>query len=328
MILAGDIGGTKTVLRLYERKGNGLLAGRTEIYPSADLRSLDEALERFLGGGEAERVEAAGFGVAGPVIGGRAVTTNLPWQDLEAAELARRLGVEHVALLNDLQAAAYGMLVLPDEDLVSLNPGVEASREGNMAVVAAGTGLGEALLVWDGSRHIAVATEGGHVDFPPRNEEEFELLRFLQREFGRVSSERILAGPGIHNIYRFVRERRGDPEPSWLTERMAREDPSAVVSAVALEKGDATCVHALELFVGLYGAEAGNLALKVLAMGGVFVGGGIAPKILPALQTGTFLEAFLAKGRFRELLERIPLRVATNPSAPLLGAAHRAAHLL
>ncbi|MDJ0852114.1 MAG: glucokinase [Myxococcota bacterium] len=329
MILAGDIGGTKTVLTLYEQTAGGLRSERTERYPSADFGGLPEVVDRFLGEAGAPGVEAAGFGIAGPVIAGRAVTTNLPWKDVEASELARHLGLESVVLLNDLAAAAYGMLVLPDEDLVQLNPGVEADRGANMAVVAAGTGLGEALLIWDGERHIAVATEGGHVDFPPRNEEEIELLRFLQRELGRVSSERILAGPGLHNVYRFVREHVvGEPEPDWLRERMAQEDPSAVVSSVALEKRDAGCVRALELFVRLYGAEAGNMALKVLAVGGVFVGGGIAPKILPALQTGDFLEAFLAKGRFRELLEQIPVRVATNSAAPLLGAAHQAAGLL
>lgn len=328
MILAGDIGGTKTVMALYERGAKGFETVRTEVYPSAAHGGLDEILGLFLGDPGRGGIEAAGFGVAGPVIAGRAITTNLPWRDLEVSQLGTHCGTDQVVLLNDLEAAAYGMLVLPGEDIVQLNPGVEADRSGNMAVVAAGTGLGEALLVWDGTRHLAVATEGGHVDFPPRTDEEIELLRFLRPEFGRVSSERILAGPGLHNVYRFARQHDGEPEPGWLTERMAKEDPSAVVSQVALEKGDPICERALDLFVSLYGAEAGNMALKVLAVAGVWVGGGIAPKILPALQTGTFMEAFDSKGRFRELMQRIPVRVATNPAAPLLGAAHRAAGLL
>jgi glucokinase len=328
VILAGDIGGTKTVMALYERGASGLEIVRTEIYRSAAHGGLDEILGFFLGESGAGGIEAAGFGIAGPVIGGRAITTNLPWRDLDLGQLGRHCGTERVVLLNDLEAAAYGVLVLPEGDIVQLNPGVEADRNANMAVVAAGTGLGEALLVWDGTRHLAVATEGGHVDFPPRTDVEVELLRFLRAEFGRVSSERILAGPGLHNVYRFVRQHGGEPEPAWLTGRMAKEDPSAVVSQVALEKGDPACERALDLFVGLYGAEAGNMALKVLAVGGVWVGGGIAPKILPALQTGIFMEAFEGKGRFRELMQRIPVRVATNPAAPLLGAADRASALL
>jgi glucokinase len=328
VILAGDIGGTKTVLALYESSQGRLESVRTEVYRSGDHPGLDDILERFLGDAGAAGIEAAAFGIAGPVVAGRAITTNLPWPDLDAAGLAARCGTDDVLVLNDLEAAAYGMLVLPEGDLVQLNPGVEADRRANMAVVAAGTGLGEALLIWDGSRHLAVATEGGHVDFPPRSDEEIELLRFLRAEYGRVSSERILAGPGLHNVYRFARASGGEAEPGWLAERMQREDPSAVVSAVALEKGDPTCVRALDLFVSLYGAEAGNMALKVLAVGGVFIGGGIAPKILPALQSGAFMQGFTAKGRFTDLLEGIPVRVATNPAAPLLGAAHRAAGLL
>lgn len=326
MILAGDIGGTKTVLSLFERAGAGLRNTRSQVYPSADYAGLEEILDAFLQG-EKSALEAAGFGVAGPVLDGRATPTNLPWRALEASKLAARVGLRDAVLLNDLQAAAYGMLVLPEQDFVQLNPGVDADRRANMAVVAAGTGLGEALLVWDGSRHVAVATEGGHVDFSPRSDEEIGLLQFLRSEFGRVSAERILAGPGLHNVYRFVRARAGS-EPVWLSERMAREDPSAVVSQLAMEGGDPVCVRALQLFVSLYGAEAGNLALKVLATGGVWVGGGIAPKILPALRGGAFMQAFRAKGRFEELLSAIPVRVALNPEAPILGAAHRAAGLI
>jgi glucokinase len=326
LILAGDIGGTKTVVTLFERVDGALRSARTDVYSSADHGGLEEILDAFLAG-EKEVPEAVGFGVAGPVIAGRATLTNLPWPDLEAGELAAHIGVSDTLLLNDLQAAAYGMLVLPEADTLQLNPGVKADRRANMAVVAAGTGLGEALLVWDGARYVAVATEGGHADFAPRSDDEIALLRFLRQEFGRVSYERILAGPGLHNVYRFERS-RSEPEPAWLSERMLREDPGAVVSEVALAGGDGACARALDLFVSLYGAEAGNLALKVLALGGVWIGGGIAPKILPALQRGSFMESFAAKGRFTELLHRIPVRVATNPEAPILGAAHKAAGLI
>jgi glucokinase len=193
-------------------------------------------------------------------------------------------------------------------------------------VLAAGTGLGEALLVWDGVRHLAVATEGGHADFAPRDDEEMALLAFMRRELGgRVSTERIVSGPGIHALYRFERERSGEPEPEALSRRLASEDPSAVISALGLSRDDAVCARALRRFAALYGAEAGNLALKVLALGGVYVAGGIAPKVLPVLQEGGFMEAFLDKGRFADLLRRIPVRVATDPEAPLLGAAHFAA---
>jgi len=328
VILAGDIGGTKTVLTLFERSGETLRGVRTEVYPSADYAGLEAILERFLAAPPAEAIEAAGFGVAGAVIDGAASTTNLPWEQVVSSKLGPACGLADAVLLNDLEAAAYGMLVLPADDFVQLNPGVESDRRANMAVIAAGTGLGEALLVWDGERHIAVACEGGHVDFAARTDEEVELMRFLRAEHGRVSAERILSGPGLHDVYRFAREASGVAEPDWLSARLAAEDPSAVVSQVAQEAKDPVCERALALFASLYGAEAGNLALKVLALGGIFVGGGIAPKILAALQAGSFLESFAAKGRFRGLLERIPVRVATNPAAPLLGAAHRAAGLL
>lgn len=326
MILAGDIGGTKTVVTLLERVASGLRSARSEVYTSADHAGLEEILEAFLAS-ETQPPEAAGFGVAGPVIAGRAQLTNLPWPDLEAARLAAHIGVSDVVLLNDLEAAAYGMLVLPEADSVPLNPGVKADPRANMAVVAAGTGLGQGLLVWDGTRHLAVATEGGHSDFAPRSDDEIELLRFLRQDFGRVSYERILSGPGLHNVYRFERS-RGGSEPAWLAERLAREDPGAVISEVALAGEDDACLQALDLFVSLYGAQAGNLALAVLALGGVWIGGGIAPKLLPALQRGSFMRSFTGKGRFSELLQRVPVRVATNPEAPILGAAHKVAGLI
>jgi glucokinase len=326
MILAGDIGGTKTVVALFERASQGLREVASEVFPSGDYRSLEAILERFQAAHPGGAIEAACFGMAGAVLGGRGTTTNLPWEEVVDTSLSAALGGAHVALLNDLQAAALGMLLLPAAQLVELNPTAQA-RPGNVAVLAAGTGLGEAFLVWDGERHHAVACEGGHTGFAPRNDEEVELLRFLQKEHGRVSWERILSGPGTVDLYRFVRATGSEAEPVWLRERMVREDPARVITEVALAGEDPACEHTLALFCSLYGAEAGDLALKTLAVGGVFVGGGIAPRILPALQSGGFRSAFVDKGRFRELLEAMPIHVAMDPRAPLLGAAQRASEL-
>jgi glucokinase len=327
LILAGDIGGTKTVIALFERTSEGVAPQADRTFPSADYDSLEQIVALFLEDHRSARVDAACFGVAGAVIDHRSRTTNLPWL-LEEDALARACGSPRAKLLNDLEAAAYGMLHLgPDERLI-LNPGSRVPRRGNVAVIAAGTGLGEALLIWDGQQHQPVATEGGHASFAPTNEREDALLEFLRRELGgHVSGERVLSGPGLHNVYRFLRSTSGEPEPDWLKERMQHEDPGAVVSTVALDGKDPVCADALEMFVSLYGAEAANLALKCLAVGGVFVGGGIAPKILPALRSGAFMRAFTDKGRFSDLLRSVEVSVALNPRAPLLGAAHYAARI-
>lgn len=327
MILAGDVGGTKTVVTLYERAERGLELRAEDVYASGDFGCLEEVIERFRAEQPGAAIEAACFGVAGPVLDGRASTTNLPWAGVEEPSLARALGAP-VKLLNDLEAAAYGMLVLPGAALVPLNPEAEVAPQRNAGVLAAGTGLGEAFLIWDGARHRAVPGEGGHADFAPRSDEEVELLCFLRdRLGGRVSWERVLSGPGFLDLYRFARGRSAVPEPDWLTRRMAEGDPSAVVSQAALEQADPTCQRAMELFVSAYGAEAGNMALRCLALRGIFLGGGIAPKILPALESGRFMQAFLDKGRFEPLLRRIPVFVATEPRAPILGAANVAAEL-
>lgn len=318
--IAGDVGGTKTCLSLFERVGGRLVEHEERIYASAEHGSLEELLALYRRETDAPRAAAACFGVAGPVFEGRATTTNLPWASIEAASLARALDAP-VRLLNDLEAAAYGMLVLPDASLRELNPDAGPPRRGHAAVIAAGTGLGEAFLFWDGARHRALPGEGGHADFAPRSDEEMELLRWLRARLGgRVSWERVLSGPGLHDLYLFARAQSGEAEPEWLSRRLAQEDPSAVVSQVALAEGDASCQRALSLFVSAYGAEAGNMAVRCLAHGGVFVGGGIAPKILPALESGAFLEAFADKGRFEGVLRQLPVRVALDPRAPLLGA--------
>jgi glucokinase len=327
VILAGDVGGTKTVVALFENGSAGLRSVRDATFPSADHTSLEEIVARFLDAGPASSIETTCFGVAGPVIAGRVTTTNLPWK-VDETSLARATGARRAKLLNDLEAMAYGMLGLGDDDFAVLSPGAGATATGNAVVIAAGTGLGQALLVWDGERHVPVATEGGHASFAPRSEQEVELLRFLGAEFGgHVSYERLLSGPGLHNLYRFLRASGGEPEPAWLAERMRAEDPSAVIGEVGIAGRDPVCAACVELFASIYGAQAGNLALTVLALGGVFVGGGIAPKLLPVLQGGAFVRAFTDKGRFSRLLEGIPVRVSLNPRTPILGAARFAAQL-
>ncbi len=325
MILAGDVGGTKTALALFELRAGALVLEREATLPSREFPTFEDAVARFLDGGARPAVEAACFGVAGPVVNGRSVTTNLPWQ-LDEATLAASLPARRVRLLNDLEATGYGVLTLPPTALEPLQRG--AARRGNMVLIAAGTGLGEALLIWDGQRHLVVASEGGHVDFAPRTDLETELLRFLRKELGRVSYERVLSGPGLYNVYRFLRDTGGLPEPSWLHDRIATGDPSAVVSEVGLAGGHPLCVQALDLFVSVYGAEAGNLALKALAVGGVFVGGGIAPKIRAKLADGTFVTAFCDKGRFAELMASIPVSLVLESRTALLGAARVARGLV
>lgn len=325
MILAGDIGGTKTVLALVESRLGALALVRKATFHSHDFATFESVIARFLADGPKAGIDAACFGVAGPVVDGRVTTTNLPWH-LEEDRLAAAIPARHVRLLNDLAAMAEGMLALPAASFEVLQAG--EPRTGSMALIAAGTGLGEAVLHWDGARHGVVSSEGGHVDFAPRSDLEIELLRFLRGELGHVSYERIVSGPGLVNIYRFLRSRGGAPEPGWLRDRIESGDPSAAISEAALRGDDPTCVEALDLFVSIYGAEAGNLALKSLAVGGVLIGGGIGPRIRAKLTDGTFLHAFRDKGRFSTLMASIPVRLALEPNAPLLGAARVAASLL
>jgi len=328
VILAGDVGGTKTVLALFERGGDAPVERERARYRSADHRSLAAMLEAFLAQHGSPHVEAACFGVAGPVVESRFVATNLAWDAVDEESLSSMLGGAPVALLNDLQAAGVGMLALGEVERVALNPGAGPPRRGNVAVIAPGTGLGEAVLVWDGDRHLPVAGEGGHGGFAPSSEEEIALLRFLQEEHGpRVSWERVLSGPGLASLYRFVRVRCGVPEPARLSARLRAEDPAAVVSDEGLGGRDPACAEALELFAHLTGAEAGDLALRTLAVGGVFVGGGIAPRLRKVLEGGAFLRAFIDKGRFEPLLRQIPVHLVLDPGAPVDGAARWAAGL-
>lgn len=324
MILAGDIGGTNTRLALVEERDGRLVPVAQARVRSREHASLETVVRAFLTA-HPEPVTRAAFGIAGPVRRGVCDATNLPWI-VDAAHLGREFGIGRIGLINDLEANAWGIPELTPDDFALLQTGAPEA-EGNLALVSAGTGLGKAGVHWDGSRHRPFATEGGHADFAPRNELETALLAYLLTQFPRVSVERVVSGPGLQNIYRFLRETGRGEEPVWLTERMRSGDPSAVISQAALAGESAICSQALDLFVTLYGAEAGNFALNVLAAGGVFLGGGIAPKILPRLKDPVFLNAFLGKGRMRPLLEAMPVRVILNEDTALLGAARYAAGL-
>lgn len=331
-ILAGDIGGTKTVLGLYEETDAGLTLRCEGVFASADYTSLETIIERFLrdsatSDGGAVQVDSACLGVAGAVIDGTADLTNLSWRVSEE-KLSSHHQIPHVKLQNDLEACAYGMLELEAHELDVLQAGEHAGRRGNIAVIAAGTGLGQAMLIWDGEKHVAIATEGGHGGFAPRDDEEIGLLQFLQREFGsHVSYERVLSGPGLYNLYRYLREVSGVVEPVWLYERLQNEDPSGVISEVGNDGLDPVCTRAAQRFASIYGSEAGNMALRCMALGGVMIGGGIAPKMLPVLKNGSFLESFTNKGRFSEVLRGIEVSVALDPRTPLRGAAEVARRL-
>jgi glucokinase len=273
-----------------------------------------------------ESIDGACFGIAGPVVDGKVKTPNLPWV-VDSDEVSRALKLDGVTLLNDLEAAAYGIFSLDNDEFYSLNEGV-MRRSGNKALIAAGTGLGQAILYDDGRHFRPLASEGGHGDFAPRNELEIELLRYLIGRFGRVSYERVVSGPGLFNIYRFLKEARGFEEPKWLAERIANgDDPSAEVTKAALANEAEICVLALNLFVSVYGAEAGNLALRTKSVRGLYIGGGIAPKILNKLKDGTFMRAFVDKGRYADFNAAIPVAVVLNQQAPLRGAAYYAAFL-
>ncbi|HKD70030.1 MAG TPA: glucokinase [Candidatus Binataceae bacterium] len=327
MIIAADIGGTKTVLALYERTTEGLHQTAERVFASPEYDSLEAILREFLRDHAGVRLENACFGVPGAIIEGRVHTTNLTWNVTESAleaELKCR-----VKLLNDLQATAFGVRYLAPSELEVLNSGARPRHKGNIAVIAAGTGLGEAFLCFDGSHHHPMASEGGHSDFAPRNESQIELLRYLQKHFGNhISNERVLSGPGFYNIYCFLRDSGFAPEPQWLKDELAAGgDHSAIISEAGLAGKSALCEETLEMFAAIYGAEAGNMALRCMAVGGVFVAGGIAPKLIKVLTNGKFVEAFLNKGRMSAMLREIEVSVALNPHAPLIGAAHYALNM-
>ncbi|MEP6643768.1 MAG: glucokinase [Acidobacteriaceae bacterium] len=322
MILAGDIGGTNARLALFNLAEGQFSLVSASIFPSREYTGLDEIVSKFVASADV-RPDFACFGIAGPVRNGRVETSNLPWI-IESKQLAEGLKIKHAVLINDVEANAWGVSALRPEEIVSLNT-IRATDDGNRAVIAAGTGLGEAGMYWDGTRHHIFACEGGHADFAPRNELEIDLFRYLGLRFGHVSWERIVSGPGLLNVFNFLRDTGRGSEPKWLHDKMLSTDPAAAISSAAIEGQCGLCEQALDLFVSVYAAEAGNLALKIMATGGVYIGGGIAPKILPKLAGPLFMQAFIGKGRMQPLLESMPVHVIINDNIALLGAARRAA---
>jgi glucokinase len=322
MILAGDIGGTNTRLALFDMENKEKPVVFEKTFPSREKTSLEAVLAEFLALHPCQPVSAS-FGIAGPVRNGRCEATNLPWV-VDSKTVARQLGLKSVGLMNDLMANAYGIAALQPKDFVVLNKGAR-NPIGNKAIISAGTGLGEAGLYWDGKDYRPFASEGGHGDFAPRNHLEMELLGYLLNRFRRVSYERLVSGPGLFHVYQFLRDTGKGEEPAWLTDQLRSGDPSQTISQNALQEKSPLCSQALELFVSLYGAKAGNLALTFMATGGLYVGGGIAPKIITKLQEPVFLNAFFSKGRMQPLLQAIPVRVIMNPKTALIGAARHAA---
>jgi glucokinase len=338
--LAGDIGGTKTRLAVIKVRGTQAQIVHENSYRSRDYATFEELLEDFLsrtkcflsprsssakGENSQIHIHHAAFGIAGPVQGKVVKTTNLPWR-IDADALQHLFSLPCCTLLNDLEATAYGLPALSENDLFTLQAGAP-NASGNIAVIAAGTGLGEAGLFWDGCCHRPFATEGGHASFSPGNELDMALLSYLQQRFQHISWERVVSGMGLSSMHRFLCEHRQAEVPQWLLEKMRNGDAVAAIAQAALAGRDDICIETLNWFVRLYGAEAGNLALKLMSRGGLFLGGGIAPKILPMLQNGAFLEAFMNKGRMRRLLEAIPVKVILNDRAALFGPALRAAQL-
>lgn len=323
MFLGGDIGGTKTNLALFECINDQLQIKVEEKYPSHEHQSLDEIVQDFLSKNPTE-VKAAVFGIAGAVRKGHVKTTNLPWE-VDASKLTE-IVKGSAYLINDLEANAWGISALKEEEFHILQKG-DLQAQGNRALISAGTGLGEAGLYFDSKKHLPFACEGGHVDFAPTNDLEVELFSYLQKEFGHVSYERVLSGQGLHNIYQFLTSKDPSKVSDAIAQEMTQKDPAFVISKHALDNSDPLCTQALDQMVAIYGAAAGNLALKFMAYGGVYIGGGVAPKILQKLESPTFLDAFTNKGRFSDLLKTISVRVILNDKAALLGAGQCALHL-
>jgi len=322
MILAGDIGGTNARLAYFQPQNGHFQLVAERVFPSREHSELGEIVTQFVND-SGMRPDAACFGIAGPVRNGRVETSNLPWV-IEQSRLATQIRLPSTLLINDLEASAWGIGALSSGDLVALNS-VSGPVVGNQAVIAPGTGLGEAGLFWDGTRHHVFACEGGHCDFAAQNDQEIDLLRYLKARYGHVSYERILSGPGLVNVYEFLRDSGYGKESAEFAAGFQKGDGPASVSRAALAGTDAMAEKALEIWISVYGAEASNLALKAMATGGLFLAGGISPKVLAGLTGPLFMQSFLSKGRMRALMEAIPVQVVTNEKAGLLGAARCAA---
>jgi len=323
MILAGDIGGTKVNLALFNQIDQDYHSVRAASFPSGKYATFDAIVAEFLADGP-EKPTHACFGIAGPVIHREVHTTNLPWV-IRATDLEEKFSIPVVHLLNDLEANAHGIFTLKDSDFLVLQAG-SLDASGNVAVIAAGTGLGEAGMFWDGKKHRPFACEGGHSDFAPRNDLDIALLVHLLKKYPAAGWEHVLSGQGLVRIHEFLREHTGIPAPSWLEQEARNEDPAAAISRAGLENRDPICAQAVDLFAKYYAAEAGNLALKIMATGGVYIGGGIAPKMRAALQRVDFSAHFCDKPPMEKLLRKIPIKVILNDKTALLGAAHYAAH--
>ena len=317
-VLAGDIGGTKTSLAIFEVHGIKLESLAEEQYPSSEYASLDEIVQKFLKTQDCTP-EWGSFGIAGPVRNGVAQTTNLPWH-IDAQKLAGKIGFQKVWLLNDLEANAWGISALEEKDFYLLNRG-NPDPEGNASIISAGTGLGEAGLYWDGKQLCPFASEGGHSDFSPRSDSEIALLQYLRKTHTRVSWEQILSGAGLVNIYDFLCDDKGEKTPQWLEEKMRSTDKAAAISRAANDTRPSLCSEALDLFVHLYGVEAGNHALKIMSTGGVYIGGGIAPKNIDRFKNNNFLDGFFAKGCMEQMMRDMPVKIILNQHTALYGAA-------
>lgn len=322
MILAGDIGGTNARLAFFDVQDGHFRQISSSVFPCCEYSGLDQIVSKFVDTSKLHP-DAACFGVPGPVRNGRVETSNLPWI-IESKRLADELNLKQAVLINDLEANAWGIAALDPSDVVALNK-AKGNPVGNQAVISAGTGLGEAGMYWDGTQHRIFATEGGHCDFAPRDSLEIDLFRYLSGRYGHVSYERIVSGPGLVNVFHFLRDSGRGTEPQWLTDEMAHGDAAAAISRAALEGKCGLCETAVDLFVSVFAAEAGNLALKVMATGGVYLGGGIAPKMLTKLSGPLFMHSFVGKGRMQPLLESMPVKVITNDKTALIGAARCAA---
>ncbi len=322
LLLAGDLGGTKTNLMIFSSEDSPRTPIKEATFSSAAYPSLEALVGDFLAQTDM-KMDRASFGVAGPVVAGEAKITNLPWV-MSETQLCKALSLTSVRLLNDLKAIAHAVPHFQPEDVFTLNVG-QPEKDGALAVIAPGTGLGEAFLTWSGSGYRAHASEGGHADFAPSNALETELYAFLAQRFGHVSYERVCASIGIPSIYHFLKEKKFAEEPTWLAEQLARaKDPTPVIMNAAMDEKNlcTLCAKTLEIFVSVLGAEAGNLALKVLSTGGVYLGGGIPPRILSTLKTDVFKTSFENKGRFSAFMKKLPVHVITNSKAALLGAAY------
>lgn len=321
VVLAADVGGTKTDLALFKIENGKLISIKSQRYGTSDHMSFVESIRNFRGD-DTFVIDSACLGVAGVVDGDKVRGVNFAWE-IDAKQLEAELNIKRIMLINDLHANAYGLTALEDEDFEVITEG--KPNKGNASIISPGTGLGEAGMYWDGSYYHPYASEGGHCSFSPRDTVDIELWKFLNAKFGHVSWERVVSGQGIYNIYRFLRQYKGDPEPEWLTEQLLKKDPAVVISTSAKEESDAICVETLQLFVKYLSIEAAQLALKNKSTGGIYIGGGIVPKILGLVDKETFYNTFIEVGRMETLLKAIPVKVVLNDKTPMIGAAYYAA---